>query len=122
MDNVKNITSYSGNGLRDWLVQRASAIILAVYFIFIVGYLFCHTDLSYTAWSELFNNVFFKIITIIALLSLMLHAWVGIWTVLTDYVKPIWLRGLIEVLVILALIGYFIWGIVILFNIQGALS
>ena len=69
----------------------------------------------------LFSNLFFKVFTVITILSLMLHAWVGIWTVLTDYVKPAWLRGLIEIAVIISLIGYFIWGVAILWNIQGAL-
>lgn len=117
---VKNATSFSSNGLRDWLVQRVSAVILAVYFVFILGFLIAHPNLTYDSWSSLFSNLFMKIMTIIVLLSLLLHSWVGIWTVLTDYVKPAWLRGLLEVIVIIALIGYFIWGITILWNIQGA--
>ena len=91
---VKNATSYSGNGLRDWLVQRVSAIVLAAYLIFLLCFLVTHPNLTYEAWALLFSNMFMKIMTILVLLALLLHSWVGLWTVLTDYVKPAWLRGL----------------------------
>ena len=51
MGSVRNITSYSGNGLRDWLVQRVSAVLLACYMIFILMFVICHQDLTYDSWS-----------------------------------------------------------------------
>ncbi len=116
MANVGNVTSFTGNGLRDWLIQRVSAIILVAYTLFLFGFIFIHPHLTYDVWLDLFQNLFVKIFTVLALLSIYSHAWIGIWTVLTDYIKSTWLRGLLEVLVIIALIGYFVWGVAILWE------
>lgn len=119
MANVGNVTSLSGNGLRDWLIQRVSAVILAAYLLFLVGFMMLHPNFGYADWFNLFQNIFVKIFTVVALLSIYVHAWVGIWTVLTDYIKPTWLRGLLEIAVILTLLGCLIWGIAILWNLMG---
>lgn len=111
---VKNATSYSGNGLRDWLVQRVSAVILGAYTVFMFGYFCCNPDFSQAALQGLFSNVCMKVATLITLLALILHAWIGIWTIFTDYVKPVCVRLFLEVAVILALVWYFIWGLIIL--------
>jgi succinate dehydrogenase / fumarate reductase, membrane anchor subunit len=58
-----------------------------------------------------------RIFSLLALLSLFYHAWIGIWTVITDYIKPVALRLIIEIIVVLALICYLIWGIEILWGI-----
>lgn len=110
---VRNVTSYSGSGLRDWLVQRVSAIIIALYTLFLVGFLIVNNNLSYATWETLFSNSWFKIATLLALLSLILHAWVGVWTIFTDYIKCTCLRLLLEVIVIVALVSYFAWGLLI---------
>lgn len=119
MANVGNVTSLSGNGLRDWLIQRVSALILAAYTLFLVFFIMRHPDLNYADWYGLYQCLFVKIFTVFALLSIYAHAWVGVWTVLTDYIKPTWLRGFLEVAVILTLLGCLIWGIAILWNFMG---
>lgn len=108
---VNNAFSFTGNGLRDWVVQRVTAIILAAYTVFMVGYFVLHPHLSFSDWKSLFSLRLMGLFTLFALGSLALHSWVGIWTILTDYVKPVGLRFVLELLVILALISYFIWGI-----------
>jgi succinate dehydrogenase / fumarate reductase, membrane anchor subunit len=119
MGNVKSPTSYSSSGLRDWIVQRVSALILGVYALFLWGYFILHPHLTYTDWVSLFSGMPFKIFTILALLSLYLHVWIGLWTILTDYIKPMILRLCLEIGVVLVLFVYLVWGIALLWDIQG---
>lgn len=114
---VESVTSYSGNGVRDWLIQRVSAIILAVYALFLLGFFLFNPYMDYVTWGGLFAHTSMKIFSLLALLALIGHAWIGVWTVLTDYVKPYPLRIIIQVLVIVALLTYLIWGVDILWSI-----
>jgi succinate dehydrogenase / fumarate reductase membrane anchor subunit len=113
---IQSATSLTSSGLRDWLVQRVSAVILAAYFIFLLAYFILHPHLQYAGWQQLFACNLMRIFTLLALLSLVGHSWIGIWTVITDYIKCAWARLLLEVILILALLGYLFWGIEILWR------
>ena len=101
----------SRRGFHDWLVQRLSAVIIGLYVIFLVSFICAHHPLSYDAWHQLYSSVFMKVATIIVMLSILWHAWIGLWTVFTDYVKPKAVRLVLEFLVVIALVGYLIWCI-----------
>jgi len=113
---IQSATSLTSSGLRDWLVQRVTAVILGLYFIFLFIFFAIHPHLNYEQWQNLFANPWMKIFSFLALLSLAGHSWVGIWTVLTDYIKPIAIRLVLEMVMALALIIYLVWGIVILWR------
>lgn len=114
---VKSATSLTGNGVRDWLWQRVSAVILAVYTLFILGFIWCTPQLNYVLWFQFFQGIGVKLFTLLAALSLLVHAWVGMWTILTDYVKPAALRLTLEILVIIALLLYFAVAIIIVWSV-----
>ena len=84
---VTNATSLGRSGLFDWLIQRASALVLLAYTICILGNLLLIGELDYAAWRALFDAPAMRIFSLIALLSLCAHAWVGVWTVSTDYLN-----------------------------------
>jgi succinate dehydrogenase / fumarate reductase membrane anchor subunit len=116
---VKKLTSdlsLTGNGLRDWLAQRFSSIVIAIYFITLIGFFFCHPNLNYNILRNFFVSIWMQVFTLITLLSLVLHAWVGMWTVITDYINPFSIRLFAQVSIILALIIYFFWGAEILWR------
>lgn len=113
---VTNVTSLTGNGLKDWLIQRVTAVYFAAYTLFLLAYLIFHPQLNYEQWHTLFHCVWFQVATVIALLALTLHAWIGIWTVTTDYMKCTALRLSIQMLVVLWLLGQFIWGLMIVWG------
>lgn len=104
----------SHRGLTDWLVQRITAILIGAYAIFILVYLLNNQPTYYAQWHDLFHHTLMKIFTFIVLLSVMWHAWIGLWTVFTDYVKNAAVRLTLEVIVLLLLIGYLSWGFEIL--------
>lgn len=110
---VDMVLGFSRHGLVDWLMQRISAVVIASYFLCIVSYIYVHPHLDYNLWRHLFHGYTFKIFSTFALLSILVHAWIGIWTVLTDYVKPVVLALILQVSLIFALFFYLVWGLVI---------
>lgn len=107
---VRSITSFSRSGLMDWLAQRVSAVLLGSYALFIFGYFLFVSDVTYAQWSGLFGQFWFKIFTISALLALVAHIWVGMWTVATDYLKNTIVRFLVLALIALTNFTYFVIG------------
>lgn len=101
-------------GLRDWLVQRITSVIIGLYAILLMVYWVDNSPLSFTRWQHLFQNLAVKIGTVIVLLAILWHAWIGLWTVLTDYIKNNTLRLILQTAVMILLVAYVIWGIMIL--------
>jgi len=107
---VSSATSYSRNGLRDWLLQRVSAYVLAVYVVFLLLVCCTNPTLDYTQWTQLFHRPSVKLFTLLAILSMGIHAWIGVWTILTDYIKSTGMRLCLEGLVLLVLVSEILWG------------
>jgi succinate dehydrogenase / fumarate reductase membrane anchor subunit len=102
--------------LRDWLAQRITAAVMAVYTVVVAGYLLRQQSFGYDTWIELFSGNVMRTFTMLFLLSLFYHAWIGVRDIVMDYVKPAGIRLLIHVLVILALVLYVIWSVQILWG------
>ena len=113
---VTTVTSFGRSGLSDWLVQRVSAVILAVYSIFMVAYLLLNPQLDFAQWQALFNNTSMRIFSLMALLSLGAHCWIGLWSVSTDYFKPFLLRFVFQMVVGLLMFIYTVWGVQLLWG------
>jgi succinate dehydrogenase / fumarate reductase membrane anchor subunit len=118
---VRAVTSFGRSGLSDWLLQRVSAVILLAYFIFIGAILLGGID--YVSWKAMFEQTSMRIFSLLAVLSLAAHAWIGMWAVLTDYVterlmgkKGHVLRFIFTLLCILTIFVYVIWAIQILWG------
>ena len=121
---VTNITSLGRNGVHDWLVQRVSAVILLAYFVFLAIYVGRNPELTYLQWQSLFASTWMRAFSLMALLSLCAHAWIGMWTVFTDYLTSNVLgqaatvvRLLFQLLCLLVLFAYFVWCVKILWSI-----
>lgn len=110
---VTNVTSLTGNGLKDWLLQRLSAIYFGIYCLFLVGFVLYNRHLEFNVWANLFQSSFFKVASIIAIFTFLIHTWIGIWTVTTDYIKCTSLRVFIQTLVALVLFAQLLWGVMI---------
>jgi succinate dehydrogenase / fumarate reductase membrane anchor subunit len=101
-------------GWREWLAQRITALVMAVFAVFIYGFFLIKGGVSYPEWKELFAAQWFRILALLFLLSLYYHAWIGVRDVLMDYVKPLAIRLTLQVLVLLALLCFTIWSVAIL--------
>ncbi len=103
-------------GLRDWLMQRITAVLMSVYIVFLATYFFFYPRLDYDTWTALFSSQLFRSFTLLFLLCLFYHAWVGVRDVVMDYVRSAALRLALHVLVILSLLLYTIWSVQILWG------
>jgi succinate dehydrogenase / fumarate reductase membrane anchor subunit len=103
-------------GLRDWLAQRVTAAIMAVYTVLLAVVLLSRQPVTYTVWRDLFAQGWMRVATLLFAASLAWHAWVGMRDIVMDYIKPTWLRLMLEVLTLVVLAGYLGWTIQILWR------
>ena len=74
-------------GASDWLVQRATAVILGSYFLTLTAFFIFSETVDFGVWTGFFNNIFIKIFTMLAVISAALHGWIGMWAVGGDYLQ-----------------------------------
>lgn len=112
-----NLTTALGrNGLQDWLLQRISAAILGLYSIFLLGFWLLHTRYNPAPWQNLFHVGLMRFATVIALLALMVHAWIGLWMICTDYIHTAAVRIFIFIFIYVFLLFDLIWCLQILWG------
>nr|WP_314623252.1 succinate dehydrogenase, hydrophobic membrane anchor protein [uncultured Noviherbaspirillum sp.] len=92
-------------GFRDWLAQRITAIVMALYTVILLVSFLTSNDFSYIGWAGLFAQQWFKIATFVTLLTMFYHVWVGMRDIWMDYVKPVVARLLLQSATIVWLIG-----------------
>ena len=105
-------------GLRDWLMQRITAVVITLYVLLLLVMLLFPPGMSLDVWQEMFLHTWFKLATFVTLVSVFLHAWVGMRDIIMDYIRPTGIRLTLEVLVAVALVVYTGWAIQILWGIR----
>lgn len=113
---MKRLVVGAHYGLRDWLAQRVTAAIMAVYTLIAVGVVLNKSPMTYAAWKDLFAQGWMRIATLLFAASLAWHAWVGVRDILMDYVKPDGLRLTLQIFTLLLLAAYVGWAVQILFR------
>lgn len=114
---VKRVVVGAHYGLRDWLVQRVTAVVMALYSVLMLGIVVFQRPGNYGLWKALFAQQGMRLASLLFLLSVFWHAWVGVRDILMDYVKPAGVRLVLQVGVILLLLAYSLWSIQILWSI-----
>lgn len=120
---VTTVTNFGRNGLADWIIQRLSAVILAAYVLFLAAFFIAHPQLDYATWKDLYQHLGMRIFSLLALLSIAAHGWIGLWGVVTDYLtsrllgaKGLFLRMLVLSVYAVITFAYLVWGIEILWG------
>ena len=103
-------------GLRDWLAQRVTAVVMFAYTLVLLATLLAGPPLTQQSWHALMSGTCMRIVSFVFILSLCYHAWVGVRDIWMDYIKPAGLRLLMHILTLLALIGYAGWATQILWR------
>jgi succinate dehydrogenase membrane anchor subunit len=111
---VNRIVVGAHYGLRDWLAQRVTALVMLAYTVL---FLFVWPrPMSYAAWNALFAHGWMRFATFLVFASVLLHAWIGVRNIWMDYVKHTGLRLALEVATILWLVGCAGWAMQILWK------
>ena len=112
----KRVITGAHYGTRDWLAQRITAAIMAVYSLIVAFVLLSGQPISHGVWRDLFAHGWMRVATLLFAVSLAWHAWVGMRDVLMDYVKPTGLRLTLEAGTLLLLAAYLGWAVQVLWR------
>ena len=80
------VLSFSRRGLLDFVIQRISAFIMASY-ICVLLWFFLANEISHQVLVSFFLSTPMQIFSALTILSILGHAWVGLWTIGTDYIQ-----------------------------------
>ncbi|MDR3413660.1 MAG: succinate dehydrogenase, hydrophobic membrane anchor protein [Formivibrio sp.] len=105
-------------GLRDWLVQRITAVIILAYATGLIAFLLFSTGASFEGWKALFSLSWVKVLTTLSILALLWHAWIGMRDIWMDYIKPAGVRIAMHTLTALWLVGSLIYMIKVVWGVQ----
>jgi len=103
-------------GLRDWIAQRVTAVIMVVYTTLILFVVAGLPRMDYWQWKVLWQSPLVRYATVLFIASLLLHAWVGVRNIFMDYIKDAALRLALYVFAIGALLWYGVWSVQILWG------
>jgi succinate dehydrogenase / fumarate reductase membrane anchor subunit len=104
------VVAARGAGTRDWLLQRGTAVVLAVYVLVLAGFFATHTPVTFEAWCALFAVPAMRVLTLAAVVAVVFHAWIGWWVVTTDYLRG-GVRLLAQAAVLVLLAVCLVWGL-----------
>lgn len=114
---VTNQASIKRNGVQDFVTLRTTAVIIAAFSLFMAWFFITTDELTYEVWRGLFTGLGMKVFTFAALVAVMFHVRVGLWQVLTDYVKATGLRAVIQFVLNLIAFVYVVVGLFVLWGI-----
>jgi succinate dehydrogenase / fumarate reductase membrane anchor subunit len=103
-------------GMRDWLSQRVTAVLMAVFTVVLLVQVLMPGELGYARWAGIFSAQWMKLLTLVVLVALAWHAWVGVRDIWMDYVKPVAVRLTLQVATIVWLVACTGWAIQVLWR------
>ena len=112
----KRIVVGAHYGLRDWLSQRVTAALMALFTVALIVQVMWPGEMGYDKWAGIFSRQWMKALTFVVIVSLLIHAWVGMRDIWMDYVQPIGVRLALQVFTIVWLVGCAGWAIQVLWR------
>ena len=113
----KRIVVGAHYGLRDWLAQRVTGLLMALFTLIVLAQvIFAKGLIGYAKWAGIFSSQWMKTLTFAVIVALMYHAWVGVREILMDYIKPLWLRLSLQVFTIVWLVACAGWAVQVLWR------
>jgi succinate dehydrogenase / fumarate reductase membrane anchor subunit len=104
-------------GVRDWLAQRLTAILMVVYTVVLLGTFLTAQNFTYEGWASLFARQWFKLFSAVTLFGLYYHVWVGIRDIWMDYVKNAGIKMALQFATVIVLVAYAVWTVQILWSV-----
>ena len=103
-------------GFRDWLAQRVTAVLMALFTIVLLLQVLVGKPMGYDKWAGIFSAQWMKVFTFVVIVALAWHAWVGMRDIWMDYVKPVLARLVLYVFTIAWLVGCAGWAVQVLWR------
>lgn len=103
-------------GTRGFLLQRFTAVVMALYTLALFACLLFGTPHTYADWKALFGGTPMRVGTMLFFIALLYHAWIGMRDIFMDYVKPMGLRLTLQFAVVVVLLLYLVWAASILWG------
>ncbi|MDB5964825.1 MAG: succinate dehydrogenase subunit [Polaromonas sp.] len=114
----KRIVVGAHYGMRDWLAQRVTAAIMALFTLLLLAQvLFTKGPIGYDKWAGIFSSQWMKVLTFTVIVALLYHVWVGMRDIWMDYVKPVGIRLGLQVFTMVWLLACAGWGIQVLWRV-----
>ena len=114
----KRIVVGAHYGLRDWLAQRITAALMALFTLVVLAQvIFSKGPIGYDKWSGIFSSQWMKVLTFVVIIALLYHVWVGMRDIWMDYVKPVSVKLVLNVFTIVWLIGCAGWATQVLWRV-----
>ena len=104
-------------GLRDWLVQRVTAVVMIGWLVVFLGALLYLGGFDHASWRALWASPAFRLLSFAFMVSVLWHAWIGVRNIAMDYLKPTWLRLAFQSAVVTVLVFYLGWTIQVLWGV-----
>ena len=102
-------------GWRDFLVQRLSAVVMALFTLLVLAeVIFTRGPLTYDKWAGIFSSQWMKSLTFVLIVALIWHAWIGMCSIWYDYGKPTGVRLFLQAVTAVWLVGCAGWAIQVL--------
>lgn len=114
---VINQASLKRDGVQDYVSLRATALFMTAYVVFILGFFLTTPVVTYEIWAGLFSNLAVKVFTFITLICIWVHTRIGLWQVLTDYVKGPKLRAVLSFILNTLGLAYMVTGLFVLWGV-----
>ena len=113
----KRIVVGAHYGLRDWLAQRVTAALMALFTLLLLAQvIFSKGPIGYDKWAGIFSSQWMKVLTFTIIIALAYHVWVGMRDIWMDYIKPVGLRLALQVFTMVWLLACAGWGIQVLWR------
>jgi succinate dehydrogenase / fumarate reductase, membrane anchor subunit len=112
----KRLVVGASYGLRDWLAQRITAVLMALFTVVLLVQVLAPGEIGYDKWAGIFAAQWMKFLTFSVIVALAWHAWVGVRDIWMDYVKPVGIRLALHVFTIVWLVGCAGWAIQVLWR------
>ena len=103
-------------GVRDWLAQRITSILMAIFTVVLVVQVLLPGPLDYYKWSAIFAHQWMRVLTFATIVALLFHVWVGMRDIWMDYVKPVSARLALDLVTMAWLVGCAGWAIQVLWR------
>ena len=112
----KRIVVGAHYGLRDWLSQRVTAALMALFTLVVLVQVLMPGPMGYDKWAGIFASQWMKVLTFVVIVSLLIHAWVGMRDIWMDYIKPVGVRLFLQVATLVWLVGCAGWALQVLWR------